>query len=95
MIKSYPNSATPYLLAIAIGIAPFPYHTQNQQRHFMKRLYNVVYLKDTRSYARAVVKLLIVRVPAKPVTSMMASVVALNPAVASLIATKLRLPKVN
>ena len=61
----------------------------------MKRLYNVFYLKDTRSYTKVVVKLLSPKVPVNPVTSMMASVVALNPAVASLIATKLRLPKEN
>jgi hypothetical protein len=45
----------------------------------MKRLYNVVQLHDTRSYTKAVVKLLTVRVPVKPVTSMMMGlVVALN-----------------
>ena len=42
-----------------------------------------------------VVKLPIARVPVNPVTSMMASLLALNPAVPSLIATKVRLPKVN
>ena len=41
------------------------------------------------------VKLLSPKVPVKPVTSIIASVVALNPAVASLIATKVRAPKVN
>ena len=61
----------------------------------MKHLYKVVYLKNTRSYAKVVVKLLIVRVPVKPVTSTMASVVALNPAVVSFRATKLRVPKEN
>jgi hypothetical protein len=61
----------------------------------MKHLYNEVHLKDTRSYTKAVVKLLIPKVPVKPVTSIIASVVALNPAVASLIATKVRLPKEN
>ncbi|MFN5952145.1 MAG: hypothetical protein ACK6A9_08135 [Dolichospermum sp.] len=37
----------------------------------MKRLYKVVYPKDTRNYTKVVVKLLIPKVPVKPVTSMM------------------------
>ena len=40
-------------------------------------------------------KLAVVSVPVKPVTSMRASVVLLKPAVASFIATKVRVPKVN
>jgi|NOAtaT_7_FD_contig_61_864929_length_438_multi_4_in_0_out_0_1 hypothetical protein len=46
----------------------------------MKRLYKVVYPKDTRNYTKVVVKLLNPIVPVKPVTSMMMMglVVALN-----------------
>ena len=83
---------TPIITAKPLHI---PSITRIMWRRFMKRLYKVVYLKDTRSYTKVVVKLLIPKVPVKPVTSMMASVVALNPAVALLIATKLRVPKVN